>query len=141
MPSPLKVLKDNIPYAYVVVGALWFVMAFVNGSILLLWPTVACLAGATLLRLRPDQRLTWAWATSAAVMGLLLSLYQAYAAFPLLFGEYKTFPLFFGWYASFPVTFGAFSIIAASSLVVFAIFAVGHLLLAYVENVSAPKSP
>lgn len=121
MPSPLKVLKDNVPYAYGVVGALWLVVAFVDGSLLLLWPALACLLGGAMVRLRPRKRLTWAWATAAAVMGLLLSLYQVYAAVPLVSS--------------------AFSTVAGASLVAFAIFALGHLLLIYVKNTGSLENP
>jgi hypothetical protein len=115
----LEVLKANRPYAYVAVGVVWLVFAFVTGSFLLLWPVVACVLGGALLRLRPVLKLTWAWTTAAAVMGLLLALYQMYASVPLLFG--------------------AFALVAWASLVVFLIFAVGHFLLLYVGSAGPAK--
>ncbi len=114
MPSPLGVVKGNAPYAYLVAGLIWLVVVYATGSVLLLWPVVACLLGGLLLRMMPGRRLTWAWATAAATMGLLLALYQAYTAAPLVFGSFST--------------------IAGASLVAFGVFAVVHLILLYAAN-------
>jgi hypothetical protein len=117
MPALLKVLKDNVPYAYGVMGALWLATAFVTGTPLLAWPTVAFLIGGALLKVQPGKRLTWAWAIATPIMGFLLAGYQAYAAVPLLLG--------------------AFSEVAIPSLVLFVVFALGHLLLLYAGNVGS----
>jgi hypothetical protein len=52
-------------------------------------------------------------------MGFLLAASQAYAAVPMIGG--------------------AFTILAIASLVAFAVFALGHLLLLYAENISSAK--
>lgn len=114
MPAPLSVLKANIPYAYAVMGVVWLALAFTVGSTLLIWPVAALVLGGALLKLMPGQRLSWAWATAAGVMGLLLALYQAYVAAPLVSGSFST--------------------IAGSSLVLFVVFAAIHLLLVFVLN-------
>ncbi len=119
MPAPLKLLKANAPYAYGVMGVLWLAVAAVTGTLLLLWPVAACLVGGALLRMQPGKRLTWAWATAAALMGFLLAAYQAYAAVPLVAG--------------------AFAVVAGASLAVFAVFALGHLLLLYAGNFGSSK--
>jgi hypothetical protein len=115
----MKLLKANVPYAYVIVGAIWLAVAVVSDTPLLLWPIVACVAGGALLKVRPTHRFTWAWTTAAAVMGFLLAAYQAYAAVPMIGG--------------------AFTILAIASLVAFAVFALGHLLLLYAESIGSAK--
>ncbi len=119
MFAPLKMLKTNFPYAYIAVGVIWLVVAIATSSFLLLWPVVACVVGGALLKLRPSQRLTWAWATAAIIMGLALASYQAYKAATLVTGSFAT--------------------IAGASLVVFVIFALAHLVLLYVGNASSAE--
>ena len=63
------------------------------------------------MKLKPETRLAWAWATSACALGLLLSAYVAYAAWPLIGG--------------------AFSTAAAITLGVFAAFGVFHFVVLY----------
>ncbi|MBI3858755.1 MAG: hypothetical protein HY296_00730 [Thaumarchaeota archaeon] len=101
-------LKENLSYAFIAVGIVWLVVAFVV-SALLLWPVLACILSGLLLRIRPGMRLTWALVKSSAVLGFLLCAYQVYASFPWLGG--------------------AFATVAEVSLGLFAVFAVVHLAL------------
>jgi hypothetical protein len=112
MPKLLDILKENAAYAFAVVGVIWLVVAVFAGTPLLVWPVVACFASTGLLKLRPADRLTWAWATSSSVMGLLISGYQAYFWAPLVGGSLSS--------------------VASLSMAGFLVFAVVHLLLAYV---------
>jgi hypothetical protein len=119
MPSPLGALRKNAAYAYVVVGVVWLAIAYYEQSALLLWPVAVMAAGGVLLKVRPGERLTWAWATSAAVLGLVLALYQAYVATTVLTEQA--------------------SMMAEVSLPVFALFGVAHVLLAYAGSGTAKK--
>jgi len=119
LPVVLEVLKKNAAYAFLVVGVAWLGVAIFGGSLLTLWPVVACLLSGVMLKARPGQRLTWAWAVSSAVLGLLLSAYQVYAWAPYLAG--------------------AFSMLASGALVGFAVLAVAHAFLLY-AGASRPKS-
>ena len=112
MPKLLDILKDNAAYAFALVGAIWLVVAFFAGTPLLVWPVIACFASAGLLKLRPGDRLTWAWATSSSVMGLLIAGYQAYFWAPMVGGSLSS--------------------LAGLSAGGFFVFALVHLLLAYV---------
>jgi hypothetical protein len=120
MPNLLDSVKANAAYAFLAVGVVWLVIAYLNHSYLVLWPVVTLMAAGTLLKIRPGDRLTWAWASSSAVMGLILSAYQAYVAVPLVGGPSTT--------------------IASESLGGFAAFAAVHLFLLYAGN-SAPAEP
>ena len=111
MPDIRGVLRKYVAYAFVVVGIAWLGIAVLAGSVLILWPAVACLLSGALLKLKPGLRLTWAWAVSSAVLGLLLSAYQVYAWSPYLGG--------------------AFSVLAGGAIVGFAVLAVVHALLLY----------
>lgn len=112
-------LKSNILYAFIVVGVVWGIVAFNTGSLFVLWPVVTCFLSALLLRLRPGERLTWAWVTATAVLGFLLSGYQAYVA-AFLVG-------------------GALSSVASLSLAGFLAFALVHLVLLYAGASPGPK--
>ena len=123
MPGIGAVLRANAPYAFIVVGVVWLAVAILTGSALILWPVFACIAGGVLLRMRPSGRLTWAWAISTAVLGLLLSAYQVYAWAPFLGG--------------------AFSSVAAVSVACFTLLAIAHLFLFYagIGKPSPTKEP
>lgn len=111
MPKILDRIRDFSAYAFVAIGLVWLAIAFLAGSALLLWPVVACVVGGVLLRLRSGGRLTFAWACSAAVLGLILSGYQVYQWMPFLGG--------------------AFNNLATESLGGFAVLALVHLVLLY----------
>jgi hypothetical protein len=120
MPKILEVLKSRAAYAFVGVGIVWLVVAYINHSYLVLWPVVTCLLSGVLLKVRPGERLTWAWATASAVLGLILAAYQAYAAFPLVGGPSTS--------------------IASESLGGFVAFAVVHFLLLYAGSSSPARA-
>ena len=111
MSRVLGTLKSNVAYVFLVAGAVWLGVAFNIRSYLVLWPALTCLVSGGLLRVRPGERLTWAWASASAVLGLILSGYQAYVAVPLVGGP--------------------FSATASLSLVGFLAFAFLHLVLLY----------
>jgi hypothetical protein len=119
MPKVLDRVRDFSSYAFVGIGLVWLAIAFLAGSALLLWPVIACVVGGVLLRLRSGGRLTFAWASSAAIMGLVLSGYQVYQWMPFLGGT--------------------FNVLAAESLGGFAAFAVVHFVLLY-SAASRPKT-
>jgi hypothetical protein len=121
MSRILNPLKSYVSYAFLAVGIGWVVVAYDTSSYLVLWPVITCFMSGILLRLRPGERLTWAWASSTAVLGFLLSGYQAYVA-------------------SFLVG-GALSSVASISAGAFSVFALVHLLLLYAGNStrSGPK--
>jgi hypothetical protein len=111
MSSILGAVKDRAQYAFFGAGIVWLALAVYEGSLLLLWPVVALLAGGAMLRFLPGKRLTWAWLISASLLGLVVSLYQVFVSVPLLGG--------------------AFTLVAASSLVIFAVFGAAHVVLGY----------
>ena len=111
MSSVLGVMKSNSANVYLVLTAIWFGFSLYLGSYYALWPVVASGVAGALLKLRPGTRLTWSWATSACVLGLLLSTYIAYAAWPF--------------------TAGAFSTTAYVTLAGFAVLGVVHLIVLY----------
>jgi hypothetical protein len=119
MSRILNPLRDYVAYAFLAVGVGWLVVAYNTSSYLVLWPVITCFIGGILLRLRPGERLTWAWASSTAVLGFLLAGYQAYVA-------------------SFLVG-GALSSVASISAGAFSVFAAVHLLLLYAGNSSRPE--
>ena len=114
-------LRANAAYAFLAVGVIWLGVALLAGSLLLLWPVVACLVGGVLLRARPGKRLTWAWVIATAVFGFLLSAYRAFTWAP-----------FFG---------GAFTSVAAGGAAAFAVLAFLHLCLFYAGLKPAEGSP
>ncbi len=111
MPKVLDLLKANAAYAFAVAGIAWLGVAYLVGSLLVIWPVLTCLVSGLLLKVRPKERLTWAWASSSAALGLLLSGYQASVAAPLITGT--------------------FSSIAVVSLAGFTAFAIVHIFLLY----------
>jgi len=119
MPKILDMLITNGSYFFIAVGVIWLAIAFLAGSLLILWPVVACIAGGIMLREWPSGRFTWAWCVATAVMGLLLAAYQVYAWLSFLGG--------------------AFSTLATLSTAGFAVLAVIHVLLFYVAT-SKPAS-
>jgi hypothetical protein len=111
LPRIYGILKSNPAYGFFVVGVVWAIVAVWLGLVLVLWPALTCLAAALLLKLLPSERITWAWATSSAVLGLLVSAYQAYVAIPFINGT--------------------FSFVATETLAGFVLFALVHLVLLY----------
>ncbi|MGD0477402.1 MAG: hypothetical protein ABSB29_04440 [Nitrososphaerales archaeon] len=111
MPKFSDILKSNLAYEFMFVGVVWAVVAAGLGLVLVLWPALTCLAAGLLLKFLPSGRITWAWATSSAVLGLMVSAYQAYVAIPLISST--------------------FSFVATETLAGFALFALVHLVLLY----------
>ena len=111
MPKVFALLKSSLPYEFIAVGVVWGIIAALVGVTVVLWPAVTCVLAGVLLKLQPSGRVTVPWATSSAVLGLLVSGYQAYVAIPM---------------AS-----GVFSTVAVETLVGFLVFAVVHLFLLY----------
>ncbi|MBI3840490.1 MAG: hypothetical protein HY297_00795 [Thaumarchaeota archaeon] len=118
MSDFVQTLKTNTSYGFMAVGAVWLVIALYISSALVIWPVATCVVSGLLLRLRPRERITWAWASSTAVLGALVSAYRAYIAIPFIFG--------------------AFQVVSAISIVGFGLFAVVHLFLLYAGN-AAPE--
>jgi hypothetical protein len=87
MQALSTVLKTNLSYLFVAVGAIWLGFTVVTGSTLLLWPVLACVVSGILLRVAPSANFTAAWVGASALMGLVLSAYQAYVASSLLMGQ------------------------------------------------------
>jgi len=119
LPKVSDLLRSYLAYQFMAVGVVWAVVAVWLGLALVLWPALTCLVGGALLKLWPSGRLTWPWVTSAAVLGFLVSGYQAYLAIP-----------FVG---------GTFSAVASETLAAFAIFALVHLVLLWSGYVSPGK--
>lgn len=111
MSEVFGVLRANSAYAFLAVGVVWLGVAVAAGSVLMLWPVVACILSGAMLKSRPGLRFTWAWAVSSAVLGFLLAAYQVYAWAPFLSG--------------------AFSTVAGTSIAGFAVLAAVHLFLIY----------
>jgi hypothetical protein len=116
MPGILGTLKANIAYAFIAVGIVWLGVAYLVGP-LVLWPVATCIIAGLLIKLRGGTRLAWAWATSSAVLGLVLSGYAAYVDALLITGPFST--------------------IASVSLAGFGVLALVHLILLYA--VYSPK--
>lgn len=93
------------------VGVVWAAIAIGFDFALVLWPALTCLAAGFLLKFLPSGRITWSWAASSAVLGFLVSAYQAYVAIPFISST--------------------FSLVATETLVAFAFFALVHLVLLY----------
>ena len=111
MPKASDILKSNLAYEFVVVGIAWTVVAVGLGLVLVLWPALTCLAAGLLLKFLPLARITSPWATSSAVLGALVSTYQAFVAVPFISGT--------------------FSSVGIETLAGFALFALVHLVLLY----------
>jgi hypothetical protein len=109
MPDILGAMRTFVPYEFVAVGLVWLVLTFVSSAPVVLWPAVTCVVGGVLLKARPGDRLTWAWSTASALLGLLVSAYQVYYWAPLVGGT--------------------FAGLAAISVGGFTVFALAHVLL------------
>lgn len=110
----LGTIRSRSSYGYLIVGAAWLGVAFVAGSLLILWPVVACVVSGLLLMLKPGERLTWAWVLATAALGLLLAAYQVYSWAPFVVG--------------------AFAAIAGEAIAVFIVLGVVHGLLLFVGS-------
>jgi hypothetical protein len=88
MPDILEGMRTFAPYEFIAVGVVWIVLAWASSAPVVLWPAVTCIVSGALLKLRPGDRLTWAWSTSSAVLGLLVSAYQAYFWLSLVGGSF-----------------------------------------------------
>jgi len=111
LPKASDVLKSNLPYEFVAVGVVWTVVAVGLGLALVLWPALTCYVAGLLLKFLPSERITWPWAVSSAVLGLLVSAFQVYAAIPFVSST--------------------FSLVGAETLIGFVVFSLVHLLLLY----------
>ena len=111
MPKVSDILKSNLAYEFIAVGILWAVVAIGLGLVLVLWPAFTCLAAGLLLKFLPSRRITSPWATSSAILGFLVSAYQACVATPLVNST--------------------FSLVAAETLAGFTLFALVHVVLLY----------
>lgn len=116
-----EALRNYLAYEFVVVGILWVVAAVSVGRAVVLWPAVTCLAAGVLLKVWPSGRLSWAWATASALLGLMVSGYQVYVALPLIGGVFST--------------------VAVESLAAFAVFAVAHVVLFFTGYSPAAPRP
>jgi len=116
MQTVSRTIQKNLASVFVLVGLVWLSMAALANSALVGWPVVAFLLSGLLLRTYPDSRLTSPWASSSAVMGLILSAYQAYEAAPLVTG--------------------AFAFVAGSSMAIFIVFGVFHVFLIFASRPS-----
>lgn len=105
------ILKSNLPYEFVVVGVAWTVVAVGLGLAQVLWPALTCYVAGLLLKFVPSERITWPWAISSAVLGLLISAYQVYVAIPFVSST--------------------FSLVGTETLVGFVVFTLVHLALLY----------
>ena len=120
MPTLYEKLKSNAAYTFLVVGAVWLAVALNVHSYLALWPVGTSVLSGALLKMRPGERLTWAWTSSSAVLGLILSAYQAYVAYPLIGGPFTS--------------------VASISLGGFSAFALVHLFLLYVGGSASAET-
>ena len=111
MPKVFDILKSNLPYEFIAVGVAWTVVAVGLGLALVLWPALTCYVAGLLLKFVPSQRITWPWANSSAVLGLLVSAYQVYVAVPFVSST--------------------FSLVGTETLVGFVVFSLVHLALLY----------
>lgn len=118
MQSALGKVRKNLAYVFVLFGIIWVAVAFLAGSLLVLWPAAACIAAGLLIKMRPSSRLSIAWGPAAAILGLLLCAYQVYAAAMLVSGAFVT--------------------VAGASVVIFFILGLGHLYLAFASYSSSP---
>ncbi len=111
LPKVSEILESNLAYEFIVVGIAWTAIAVVLGLVLVLWPALTCLVAGILLKFLSSTRITWPWAVSSAVLGFLVSAYQAFVAAPFVSGT--------------------FSSIGIETLAGFALFALVHLVLLY----------
>lgn len=111
MPGIFDTLKSNAAYGFIVVAAIWGVLAYVASAGVVLWPAATCLLSGLLLKLRPGERLTWAFSTSSALLGFLVAGYQVYFWSPLIGGSLSS--------------------LAGISIGMFVVFAAVHLFLVY----------
>jgi hypothetical protein len=118
MQSALDFVRKNLAYTFVIFGVIWVAVAFLAGSLLVLWPAVACMGAGVLMKVRPSTRLSIAWGPAAAILGLLLCAYQVYQAIPLLTGAFVT--------------------VASASVVIFLLLGLGHVYLAFASYSAAP---
>lgn len=120
MPSVYELLKKNLAYVFVAAGVVWLALSALTGSLLLLWPVLAFVVSGVLLKVQPDAKLTGAWASASAVMGVAICGWQAATAAPMVTG--------------------AFATLAAASTVGFLVFAVAQLvILAAAFGAGRPK--
>ena len=120
MPKVPEILKSNLAYEFVIAGIVWTVVAVGLGAVLILWPALTCFAAGFLLKFLPSTRITWPWATSSAVLGFLVSAYQAFVAVSFVSG--------------------AFSLVGIETLAGFALFALVNLVLLYFAYSPAGES-
>lgn len=120
MPDIVSQFRTRLPYVLLFAGVAWLGILFLTSSFLIVWPAFACIAGGLLWLTRPKERISWAWATAAALMGFLLSGYQVLASAVLLTGTFAS--------------------VNAISLVVFLVFAAVHAMVLYAGN-SGVKAP
>lgn len=118
MKSAASLLRRNLAYVFVVFALIWLAIAALTGSVLVLWPVLACGASGALLRFTPASGLSASLPTASAIMGLFLSAYQVYVATPLLAGAFNT--------------------IASISIASFAVLGIGHVYLAYASLPTRP---
>lgn len=118
MQSLASGIRSNTPYLFAAAGVVWLAAVVVTGSLLVLWPVLACVLSGVFLKAYPGSRFTSAWAGASALMGLALAAYQVYVAAPLVSG--------------------AFATIAWTSIVAFSIFAVFHVYLLAVSGARRP---
>lgn len=111
MPKVADILKSNLPYEFLLVGVAWTVIAVGLGIALVLWPALTCYVAGLLLKFLPSERITWPWAISSAVLGLLVSAYQVYVAIPFVSST--------------------FSLVGGETLIGFVVFLLVHLTLLY----------
>lgn len=120
MQSAASAVRKHLSYVFIVFGLVWVGIAFLAGSVFVLWPAVACGVGGVLLKAMPSSRLTLAWAPAASMLGLLLCGYQVYEAIPLLSGAFVT--------------------VAGASAALFLLLGLGHVYLAYASySASSPR--
>ncbi|QQG49053.1 MAG: hypothetical protein HY247_01710 [archaeon] len=111
MPDVIQIIRTNAAYLFLAAAVGWVGLAIYASSALISWPVFTMAVGGILLRVRPGDRLTWAWAASSAFLGFLVSSYKVYASSQLLFGPFST--------------------VSAVSVGGFAVFALYHLVLLY----------
>lgn len=90
LPKVSEILKSNLPYEFVAVGIVWTVVAVGLGLVIVLWPALTCYVAGLLLKFLPSERITSPWAISSAVLGLLVSAYQVYAAIPFISSTFSS---------------------------------------------------
>ncbi len=120
MSKVFGTLKSNSAYVLLVLAVVWLGFSVYLGSYYVLWPVVALGLAGVFLKVWPGERLTWAWSKAAVVLGLLLSAYTGYAAWPF--------------------TGGVFSTAAIVTVAVFAVFALVHLAVLYMGSQSVKQA-